>query len=204
MNLNYNVMKTSKHILAGLILIAFISCENKDESSVVERKTNLVINIPIVTADIKSGLNSLGNDYSFSGAGTFSPKNIDKTENENSNFQKIEPQDGSVLSIPGVNTGDEILILTMEWGYKSLADDNYNLQDPVDLLSFEYTIKNNVLVVDMDEALVHLIHKIANDNESSIQIMITGKSSFDMNCIANLEIPVIVESQQITPRFELF
>jgi hypothetical protein len=75
--------------------------------------------------------------------------------------------------------------------------------DSIDLLSVTNTLKDEIFAVNLDEAIIQLINSI-NSQESSIIVKITGNSNFNLNSIAKLEIPVIVVSETITPRFELF
>jgi hypothetical protein len=75
--------------------------------------------------------------------------------------------------------------------------------DSIDLLSVTNTLKDEIFAVNLDDAIIQLINSI-NSQESSIIVKITGNSNFNLNSIAKLEIPVIVVSETITPRFELF
>lgn len=199
-------MKNNILLLTGIFLIPLLSCQDKSERSVVEIETNMIIDIPIIAEsfnDEKSGLNSLEIDYSFSGENSYAVASLAESENGIFNIQKVKPVAGTVLSISGINENNEIYSLRLEWGYKSSAGNDYMMFDSIDLLSINYKLKDELLVVNLDEAIIQLINSI-NSQESSIMVKITGNSNFNLTSIAKLEIPVIVVSETITPRFELF
>jgi len=78
------------------------------------------------------------------------------------------------------------------------------MQERIDLLSFENMVTDGIFTVKMDEALEQMIKSDQINQNYSFKVRITGKSNFNINCIAKLEIPVNVESEAITTRFELF
>jgi hypothetical protein len=199
-------MKNNILILTVIFLIPILSCQEKSERSLVETETNVIIDIPIIAesvGDEKSGLSILPIDYSFSGENSYSVSNIADSEKGILKIQKVKPVSGTVLSISGIKEANEIYSLRLEWGYKSSAGKDYIMFESIDLLSINNTLKDEIFSVNLDEAIVQLINSI-NSQESSIIVKITGNSNFNLNSIAKLEIPVIVVSETITPRFELF
>ena len=170
-------MKNNILLLTGIFLIPLLSCQDKSERSVVEIETNMIIDIPIIAEsfnDEKSGLNSLEIDYSFSGENSYAVASLAESENGIFNIQKVKPVAGTVLSISGINENNEIYSLRLEWGYKSSAGNDYMMFDSIDLLSINYKLKDELLVVNLDEAIIQLINSI-NSQESSIMVKITGK-----------------------------
>ena len=199
-------MKNNILILTGIFLIPLLSCQDKSEKSLVETETNVIIDIPIIAESVndeKSGLRILPIDYSFSGENTYSVAGITESQKGILKIQKVKPVSGTVLSISGIKEANEIYSLRLEWGYQSSAGNDYNMFDAIDLLSIKTTLKDETLSVNLDEAIIQLINSI-NSRESSIIVKITGNSNFKISSIAKLEIPVIVISETITPRFELF
>ncbi len=199
-------MKNNVLLLTGIFLIPIISCQDRNEMTSVETETNVIIDIPISAVSFneeKSGLNTLEKEYIFSGENSYSVANMAESEKGISNIQKIKPVAGTVLTISGIKADDEIYSLKLEWGYKSSSENDYIMLDAIDLLSIEYTLKNEEFSVNLDEAITKLTNSL-NSQESSIKVKITGNSNFNITSIATLEIPVIVVSETITPRFELF
>jgi hypothetical protein len=190
----------------GILIIPLFSCQEKTDTSLVEIKTTVNIEIPITAEsfdDSKSVLNTSEIDYSFAGANSYSVSSLAESENGILKIKKVQPESGTVLSFSGVKEGNEISSLQLEWGYKSSISDDYIMKEPINLLSLENTLKDEILEVKLDEVIVHLMNSIDNQN-SSIKIKITGKSNFDFNCVAKLVIPVTVESETFTTRFALF
>ena len=199
-------MKNNFLILTGIFLIPLFSCEDRSERSVDEIETKVIIDIPIIAEsfnDEKSGLSNLEIDYTFSGENSYSVASMAESEKRILNIQKVKPVGGTVLSISGIKEDNEIYSLRLEWGYKPAAGSDFVMLDTIDLLSIKNTLKDEILSVNLDEAIIQLINTI-NSQESSIKVKITGSSNFNINSIAKLEIPVIVVSESITPRFELF
>ncbi len=199
-------MKNNILLLTGMVLIPLLSCQDKSERSFAEIETNVIIDIPIIAEsfnDEKSGLNTREIDYSFSGENSYAVASMAESEKGIFNIQKVKPVAGTVLSISGIKENSEIYSLRLEWGYKSSAGNDYIMFDSIDLLSVKNTLKDEIFAVNLDEAIIQLINSI-NSQESSIIVKITGNSNFNLNSIAKLEIPVIVVSETITPRFELF
>lgn len=200
--MKYNVL-----LLTGILLITVYSCQEKSDNSIVETKTNLSIDIPIVAEisdNTKSESSTSKIDYLFSGEGAYSKENLANPGKDIYNIQNIKPENGSVLSFSGMNESDEVYSLLLEWGYKTSANDDYVMQEPIDLLSFENMVADGIFTVKMDEALAQMIKGDQIDQNYSFEVRITGKSNFNINCIAKLKIPVNVQSEAITAHFELF
>lgn len=200
-------MKLNVFLLVGLFLIPLFSCQEKSESSFVEIETSLNMDIPIIAEvfdNTKSGLNNSEIDYSFAGESTYSPASLANSEKEIYNIKKIRPNTGTILKFPGIKEGNEIYSLLLEWGYKSSTGEDYIMQEPIDLLSLENMVKDEIFTVNLDNALNQLINNIDSNHNKSFKINIKGKSNFNINSIAKLEIPVIVESETFNTRFELY
>ncbi len=77
-------------------------------------------------------------------------------------------------------------------------------QEAVDLLSFDYIIKDGVFQVNMDEVLSQILKGSNIGEDYTFNVKVTGKSNFNINGIAKLEISVVVLSEAETVHFELF
>ncbi len=197
-------MKISALIAVGTILLLVYSCNKENENPVIETESTMTIDIPVSGGNIeKSALNSATSVYSFSGTGSYLISGLSGIENKIYSVQKIRLRKGVELSFPVTNQEDKINVLLMEIGFNLASDNSYNMQKSVDLMTFEHTIKNGVLKIKMDDAFVDVVDKI-DSNFSSIKIIISGESNYNIPGTARLEIPVTVESMTFSPRFELF
>ncbi len=190
-------MKNNVYLLIATFLITFSACDKEIEESTVENKSSMEINIPLnalISDNSKSETSTFEIDYSFSGTNTYSSKQLHNAEH-------ITPENGTLLTIPGIADGKEIYSLLLEWGYKSATDGNFIMQEQIDLLSYKYEIKDEMFEVNLDKALFNFINEINVKPESSFQIAISGKTNFYMNCIAKLDIPVTIESKVFPMRF---
>jgi hypothetical protein len=199
-------MKFNTYFLAGMLLVLFFSCE-KSETSIVETEANLKIDIAVTTEMVdnsKSGNYVSEFEYPFSGESTYSVNKITKNESGLYNIQKIKPHHEPFLTIHGVTNDVEIHSISLEWGYKPSNDENYMMQEPIDISSFENERENDIYKIKLDKALIQLISSISDTENTTIKVKISGKSDFNINSNAYLEIPVIVEATTLSPRFELF
>jgi len=206
-HLKFTMMKNTTLFLIGIFLIALVSCQDKKDVSTVEIKTSLNIDIPLIAENqnnVKSAGNINSKDYTFEGAGSFSASSIASSESEIFNIQNIKLVNGSFLSFSGINTNNEIYSLILEWGYKSTANGEYMMQEPIDLLKFENTLKDEIFSVKMDDALTEMISSINGNKDNVYTIRITGESNFDLSSIAKLNVPVIIETETPSVHFELF
>lgn len=199
-------MKIYTLLLVGILLITLFSCQERNDTTYIETKTDLKIDIPIVTgssSESKSNLNITKVYYSFSGTGSYSASSFASLDEDVYNIQSIRPENGSELSFSGINESDEIYTLELEWGYKTSGSEDYAMQAPINLLSFKYAIENGIFTLNMDDVLAQMLNEEINQNYA-FKLIITGSSSFNINTVAKLEIPVTVESEALTTHFELF
>ena len=199
-------MKKNIYVLSGIFLILFFSCK-KSETSFIETETNFKIDIAVATEIVdnpKSANKISETEYPFSGENTYSVNKLTKTETGLYNIQKIKPHNEPVLTLNGIAEDVDIQSLFLEWGYKSSMDENYIMQEPIDLLHFENEKEGEIYKIKLNKALIQLINKIDGNDDTSIKIKIIGKSDVNFNITAYLEIPVIVEATNLSPRFELF
>lgn len=198
-------MKLLTFTVSGLLLLSIYSCSKKADSSLVETETNLKIDIPISVVhldDIKSGVDFFNHKFSFSGTGSYSLESIDGAENKTLSAKNVRPRKGAILSFP-IGDGNEISKLQMQLGSNLLTNDNYIMQESIDLISYEYFIEDGMFIVNLDEALTSWINTL-DGNVGSLIVTLTGEASYDIINSATIDIPVILESRTFIPRFELF
>jgi hypothetical protein len=94
--------------------------------------------------------------------------------------------------------------LKLIWGYRISENENFILQEPIDLSSKEIKVKEGTYIINMGESLYSLISKLNSNQSYSIKVMVSGSSNFHLSGNALLNIPVIVETSTYNVRFELF
>ncbi len=195
-------MKFKFFLLFGILAILLVSC-TENEKMLVETETNLQIDV-LMSTEIKSGTIPSGPDYSFSGDGTYPGVKIVNFENHLYQIQKIKSHTAPQLSIPEVAGEGAFSSLVLEWGYKGPADNDYMMQESINLLLLENQVEEGIFTIELGEVLIHLINNLNRNPENSIRVRLTGTSNFNFNSMASLKIPVIVESETMNVRFELF
>jgi len=198
-------MKTPSYFFTALLIILFASCNESNEKSYHEVETKLDVVIPILSTsgDLKSESEQLNKEIPFSGTNDYELRQMVNNSTQFLNIHRITPLDGSVLVISDMNEEHEINSLKFQWGYKSEMDGDYNMMESLDLLSLNHTSINGSLQFDFDEIGKQLISEINHPNVM-LRFSITGECNQNFSSIANLQIPVIIESEVLTPRFELF
>lgn len=189
-----------------MLFTIVISCE-KSKTSFVETEANLKIDIAVKT-EIVGNLESVVTisqfDYPFSGENTYSVNKISKTESGVYNIKKIKPHLEPNLNIHGITGEVKFKSIFLEWGYKSSKSEDFIMQEPIDLSSFENEIIDEIYKIKLESALIQLINSINEPDDIIVKIKIRGDSDFNFNNSASLEIPVIIEATTLSPRFELF
>jgi hypothetical protein len=171
----------------------------------ISKETDFQIIVPFYTENLDElkSLNS-GSEkvYNFSGEQVFAPNTI-STGVEASGFRKFKPLEGAILSLTGILNVEEIQSLSLEWGYETTPG-NFIAQNSIDLLSLNHSQENGNLKVNMGNSLVQLIETMSLHYSANYKVTIKGNSNLALSGIASLKMPVIVESESISPRFELW
>ncbi len=191
---------------SSLLIILASSCNKNNESFYSATETKLSIEIPISvinSADSKSELLQQNKDIPFSGTIDYRLYDIINPLSGIRNIRSITAVDGSVFAISQIVDGSEINSLNFNWGYKSLNDADYFMMEPIDLLSVNHQFADGGFELSFDGIANVLLDEI-KDSNIMLRFEITGNSNNDVNGTANLEVPVIIESEVISPRFTLF
>jgi hypothetical protein len=194
-------MKTLNYFSVIVLLIFLSSCNDSVEDSFREVESDLKIDIPI--SSFKSHDFTSENDHEFSGSNESNISNIVYQTNTVSSFYDLKPRNGSVVIISGILENYEVKSLSLSWNYKSIVNPNDIVNESIDLLSLDYSLSNGVFQVNIDNELGDLINKL-DDPNGVIKFEISGTCNYNLNCIANLNIPLTIMSKIYTPRFELF
>lgn len=203
---NYKQMKFKTLFWIGLSIILLFSCEKRTDTTFVDIESELIADIPITSAMLEdSQLKSSSSiNYSFTGTCIFCLKHNDDLKNCQNNILCVKSGSGALLSFTGINEGDEINTLFLEWGYQNKLGGDYDMQNPIDLLTTGNTSKNGSFDVNLDEVVFPLINGLSDYPGCSFRINIMGNSNFRISTTAKLKIPIIVETESYTPRFTVF
>jgi hypothetical protein len=199
-------MKLKVLFWVGLCVILLLSCEKRTDTTIVEIESNLIADIPItsvVLEDLRLKSNSTIN-YSFTGTCILCLKHNDDLKNCQNNILCVKSGSGAMLSFTDFMEGDKINSLILEWGYQNELAGDYEMQNPIDLLSTGNKLKNGSFDINLDEVVLPLINGLSDYPGCSFMIKIIGNSNFEITSAANLKIPIIVETESFTPRFTVF
>ena len=199
-------MKFKTLLWVGLCVILLFSCEEIPNTTIVEIESQLVSDIPIksVISENPQLISNSTINYSFTGTCTFCLKHNDDLKNCQNNIVCVKLGNGAILSFTGIMEGDEINSLLLEWGYQNELVGDYEMQDPIDLLSTGNILKNGSFEVNLDEVVFPLINSLSDYPGCSFRINILGNSNFKISTSAKLKIPIVVETESFTPRFSVF
>lgn len=199
-------MKKINYLLMALFTTALFSCNINEEDYFQEIETVLEIPIPISSAnseELKSETDLLNDEIPFSGLNDFRLRDMTSTSGVTSKIHRINPVGGAILSISNVKEEYIISSLMLHWGYKISNVEDFTMMESIDLLSLNHTLVNEILQIELDGIANQLVAEI-KDSEILLRFNITGNCNSNFNSIANYQIPVIIESEYNSTRFELF
>lgn len=199
-------MRNLTYFLAAIVLTALASCNKDSEKSFYEVETKLDAIIPIASTNLnalKSESGQLNKEIPFSGSNEYELRELVDNNNQFLNIHRISPMDGAVLIIQDMKEEVEIGSLELHWEYKTTMETDYERMESIDLWSLKHSLVNESLQFDLDEIAAQLIMEIKN-SQAMLRFSITGECNRNFSSFANLQIPVIIESEVLTPRFELF
>lgn len=192
-------MKIRKLIWIGVLLLPLLACDNSDE--IVQTEATIELKLPLTSIELKS---TQLKSFVFSGYATFCLAKKDHVKNCPNNILKVMPGTGAILSIPLQDENQSISDLEITWGYALNGSDQYNMQQPIELMINEADIMNGSLEFDLDHVLFPLINNMNLSPDNYYKIVINGKTEFKMNLTATLEVPIIVEHENTSIRFSVF
>lgn len=188
------------------VFIFLSSCTEKSEHVYNKVDANLKIDILISAIDSDASKSEAilpVREIPFSGTSDLRLSEIIKPARETRTIQSVTPAHGAILSISEIVDENEITSLQFNWGFKALNEMDYSMMESIDLLAMDHQITDGVFKFNFDEVADLLIDKI-NKADMMLRFNITGNSNSNLNGIANLEIPVVIETEVFSPRFELF
>lgn len=200
----FKVMKLRKLFFIGAILLALLACEDPD--TFYETQAEIEIEIPIQSQLLENTYmlkDSPVDMYSLKGMATFCLANSNEFKQCPGMVTQVRSTAGAMLLFEGLQNKEEINSLVLEWGYQIRGTMDVHMQAPIDLLHDGPPISKDLATLDLDQVLMPVIGNMDEQPQSIIFIKITGYSNFDVMLDAKLKIPLVVESELLTPRFTL-
>jgi hypothetical protein len=200
-------MKLKSMLLSGLFLIPFFSCENREETTTVDIKTELIAEISVITEpsgpiELKS---QQGEElYSFTGSGIFCLAQNNELGKPMCIFQNIHPDQGCKLVFPGFEGEGNILSMQLKWDSKSSDETDFDMQNEINISSLTAIQNKGNLEINLTGIIDPLVDCIdCNPNcMYKVEIVGTADFTFPSNCL--LKIPVTAESTVYSTKFALF
>lgn len=198
-------MKILNLLCVSVLLTFLISCEEAETN--LETDAELIVEVPLKTSlaedAFTSKSTSIPSMFMFRGNTSFCLANKDNLNNCPGTVLGVTPGDGSQLIFNGLEGENEIHSLTVVWGYASVGSIDVHMQDPVELLTGGQLLNASEFSLSLDEFLYPVIQKMNANPRTLIFISVYGYSNFNVSVHADLKIPVVVESDVASPRFNL-
>lgn len=192
-------MKLRNFIWIGVFLFTLISCNEPE--SIVESAATIELEFPIALNELKSNQLSY---YTFSGYATFCLAKNDNVKNCPNNVLKVMPGSGAILSIPLDTDISNVSSLIVSWGYALNGSDQYNMLETIELMNTEVILKNGSLDYNLDNVLLPLINNRNLSPYGFLKITINGVANFNPTSSAKIDVPIIIEHEELSARFSLF
>ncbi|WP_340111210.1 hypothetical protein [Maribellus mangrovi] len=193
-------MKLRKLFWMGILLIPLLACEDVNEST--ETSAELDVPIPLEAVMIESAASPM-DLYSFDGSAAFCLGNKDNVKDCPGMIMGVVPGSGAKLHFDGIGEFEEIHSLALEWGYGKFGSTEFEMQPSVDLLKDGEVLTSSNITIDIDEVLVPVIQEMDSNPRIFVFIRLSGWSNFDVSFDARMKVPIVVESEELSPRFTL-
>lgn len=200
-------MKLKTILLSGLFLIPLFSCENREEVTTVEIKTDLVAKISITdetigSPDLKS--QSGNEEFSFNGAEIFCLAQNNELGKPMCTFQNIKPVQGCKLVLSEYEGEGNILSMKLKWDSKSNDETDFIMENEIDIFPLLMVQKNGNMEIDLTGIIDPFVNCIDCNPNCMYRVEISGSADFNMPPQCLLIIPVSVESTVFSSKFTLF
>lgn len=193
--------------MSGLFLIPFFSCENKEEVTITDIKTELIAEITVIAEpgdpiELKS--QSGEEVFSFTGTGIFCLAQNNELGKPMCIFQNIKHEPGCKLVFSGFEGEGNILSMQLRWDSKSNDETDFDMQNEIDLTSLPASQLNGNLEIDLTTIIDPLVDCIDCNPNCLYRIDIIGTANFSLPTNGLLKIPVTAESTVYPTNFALF
>lgn len=194
-------MKLKTLLLIGLFVIPLFSCEEKSEVNITQTQAELLLEIPISNEISQLKSINFGTNNTFTGTCSFCLADSENL-NDCSNILRISLENGCVLSFFGIEACEQMKTCELEWGFCEKNSDQFKMQIPIDLKPADFSYSNGKVNVNLDTAFLPLIKNMSTNPNRNFKISVKGVSELPLS--AQLFIPIVIESGNISPRFSLF
>lgn len=193
-------MKNYIYLLAVVVMMFFVSCDNLKDAIDVGFKTEIKAKIPVtsqkaLTIDLKSV--EIANDvYSFIGSGNFSLTEITELKNYINNIRSIVAEDGSVVSFPGAVDGNKVLTLALKYGIQITSG-----EEPEMITTFDYSgelLANNGVIEYFDNNWAPILIDALDANRDKVFVLkIEGTANYNVNTSVKIKVPLKVTASPL-------
>ena len=193
------VMKLKKILWFGMLLLPVFACDNSDET--LETAANIELSIPLISNEVDINLKS---NYFVSGYATFCLGKKENVTNCPIKVLNVSPESGAVLKIPMPSEINTISNLVLNWSSALKNTDQFKMLGSVEIDISQAEILERSLSFNLDQILIPLITNLSTNPNSYFKIEITGITSTELSSTATIEIPIIVEHENLSIRFGVF
>jgi len=95
----------------------------------------------------------------------------------------------------------EIGELQLEWGFKHRNLNEYSMQIPINLSNTDMIFNDQNIEISLDEVILPLVKCLRPGPENSIKIKVSGNSNIDLDPVAQIKIPMLIETGSFSIRF---
>ena len=193
-------MKNYIYLLAMVLMVFIVSCDDLKEKIEVGFRTNIEAEIPVttqkaMTIDLKS-VQVADDVYSFIGGGGFSLTDIPELKKYSNNLRSIVAEEGSFVKFTGAVDGNKILSLKLKFGIQITPG-----TEPAMIIAFNHTgelLANAGEINYLSDAWPPLLIGALDANRDKVFIIsIEGTSNYSINSTVKVKIPVKVTASPL-------
>lgn len=184
-----------------VLFIPLFACNEKSEVNITETRAVLVLDVEIENDDLILKTSKSVLDNQFSGFCTFCLSDSKSIENC-SEILRIGCDNGSVLSLSGVDDLNELESLNLKWGYLKENSGEFKMHAPLSLMMEEAIIIDGKTEINMDDIIPPLLKQMNISPMNQYKIEIQGASAQPIS--GQIKIPLIIHSGRLTSQFSLF
>ena len=192
-------MKIRKLFWIGVFLLPLIACNKPDDIS--ETAATIVLEVPLTSSELNINLKS---SYIFSGYATFCLGKSENVKNCPTNILSVKPGSAAMLTIPLPPDIINISHLMLSWGRTDENTNNFVMHEPVNIMTSQAEIKDEKLLLNLDNVLKPLINNVSLFPYGRYKMEITGNTEFNLASKAKIEVPLIIEHENLSVRFTVF
>lgn len=182
--------------LMAVLAMLLASCEQIKDATAIDIETELNTNIPVSvvepTAIVVKSTKLEGDVFAFGGSKTLSLADNNSLAKYIDNIREIKASEGSVLSFLGAVAGNEIMTLTLHYGFTT-GDEDPALTEAFSIPAA--LLENEGLIEFYSDAWAPvLMDKLEKNKDKTIHFKLTGTANYDIETTVKVKIPIIVSA----------